>query len=429
MQAPSGASSPSDRAQQVCLSCKTRKRKFGFSGNKPCLSVYTTDGCANRRGSTCQYSRPNGNRTPQSTSDVSRDNFYPLNYGFPRAQYIDFSSTVPLCRGAPTSATLLGSIDDIKYSASSFFTTIHTWMSLVPKKRFYDVYLRSAFQSRADLVLLFLALKLVTTPPPTNPHDAKTQLYNDTKHFYLEVEGSMIFSISVLQAGIVITLYELGHGIYPAAYMSVGAYARVWWAVVILDRFFFAATEPLINDSFPADDAEWDEEVVRRDPCYTLSSPNVTYMSRLSLLCQAARMLGQVLEAVSNAAGIQEDTWKQLEITLDLMLFAALNIESPGFYQIAFIYRYNFLSSNCPDIMSPWGLFFTYQICTFYLRAGIDDEALGPLRNSLSRLDAQWKAACKWSWILINKANLFLGKYMQLLEAQEILVHSEQRTR
>jgi hypothetical protein len=78
------------------------------------------------------------------------------------------------------------------------------------------------------------------------------------------MEGT-VFSILGLQAGILLSLYELGHAIYPGAYFSVGAcmrYAhalgihsgassrarkpltlreleeesRAWWAVVILDR-------------------------------------------------------------------------------------------------------------------------------------------------------------------------------------------------
>jgi hypothetical protein len=86
------------------------------------------------------------------------------------------------------------------------------------------------------------------------------------KYFYLEVEGSSIVSLAVLQAGVLLALYELGHAIYPAAFLSIGACARyvhalginvsrtlktrkvltlveveerrrVWWTIVILDRF------------------------------------------------------------------------------------------------------------------------------------------------------------------------------------------------
>jgi hypothetical protein len=161
---------------------------------------------------------------------------------------------------------LIGGMDEIRVTASKFFEHIHLWMPFVSKKRFYDLYLQSSFQSRPDVVLLLLSLKLITTLPPTSPRNPRTPLYHAAKHFYLEVEGSSIFSITVLQAGVLLALYELGHAIYPAAFLSIGACARyahalginvsrmlhtrkvltlveveerrrVWWAIVILDRF------------------------------------------------------------------------------------------------------------------------------------------------------------------------------------------------
>jgi hypothetical protein len=76
------------------------------------------------------------------------------------------------------------------------------------------------------------------------------------------MEESGIASTHILQSGILIALYEFGHGIYPAAYLSIGACARwgmmyefdemegrgqgwmdteerkrAWWAVLILDRY------------------------------------------------------------------------------------------------------------------------------------------------------------------------------------------------
>ena len=160
---------------------------------------------------------------------------------------------------------LLGDVDDVRTTASKFFAHIHSWMPFISKKRFYDLYLPSPFQSRSDVVLLLLSLKLITTLPPTNPRNPRTPLYYAVKHFHLQVEGSSVFSLPVLQAGVLLALYELGHAIYPAAFLSVGACARyghalgincsgslqtrrvltlveveertkTWWAIVILDR-------------------------------------------------------------------------------------------------------------------------------------------------------------------------------------------------
>jgi hypothetical protein len=171
---------------------------------------------------------------------------------------------------------LLGDMNDIRATASEFFDHVHLWMPFISKKRFYERYLRSSFQSQPDIVLLLLTLQLITTLPPTAPRNPRTRLYHIVKHFHLDVESSSIFSIPVLQAGVLIALYELGHAIYPAAFSSIGACARyahalginvhggsnqrrvltlieveerrrVWWAIVILDRFVlvFSALDTL----------------------------------------------------------------------------------------------------------------------------------------------------------------------------------------
>lgn len=161
---------------------------------------------------------------------------------------------------------LIGDIDAISHTASKYFDTIHIWMPVVSKKRFYEHHLHLSFQHRADLALLFLCMKLVADFPSKPPESPKTPAYYAAKHFYIDVETSGILSIQVLQAGVLLSLYELGHAIYPAAFLSIGACARygqvlgvnsnapaqsskvltwveieerrrVWWATIILDRF------------------------------------------------------------------------------------------------------------------------------------------------------------------------------------------------
>ncbi|CAI7596436.1 unnamed protein product [Penicillium pancosmium] len=178
-------------------------------------------------------------------------------------------------------------------------------MPFISKKRFYDQYLKPSFQARPDVVLLFLSLQLITTTPPADSKSPRTALYHTAKHFHLELEGSGLFTILILQAGVLLALYELGHGIYPAAYLTIGACARyayalgigagslmnkrrvltrveieeqrrVWWSIVILDRFVsigspgrpFATAEPRFDDIFPTDDASWNEGHSR---CFTYS--------------------------------------------------------------------------------------------------------------------------------------------------------------
>lgn len=63
------------------------------------------------------------------------------------------------------------------------------------------------------------------------------------------------------------------------------------------------------------------------------------HMSKFALLCQAARLLGQVLHHLSSGSVDCHGDWVQLERTIQSMLAASLNSEQPDNDQIAFIYR------------------------------------------------------------------------------------------
>jgi hypothetical protein len=233
-----------------------------------------------RRSLSCDYSRP-GPLTPASKSDRVWY-IHPDDEEEPDIQSIDLPTVlfldptllqhgqVDMSRAAlPVPAHmlhLLGNMEEMHLMASSYFENIHTWMPFISKKRFYGSHLRPSFQTQPDVVLLLLSLRLITTPPPPRPRNPRTPLYHLVKHFHLDVESSSAISTPVLQAGILLALYEILHAIYPAAFQSIGACARyahalginvskslntrklftlveveerrrVWWAIVILDRF------------------------------------------------------------------------------------------------------------------------------------------------------------------------------------------------
>ena len=245
---------------------------------------------------TCEYRRPEPHRNSVSASASASDRSW---YGFHTddnradVQSLDFPTIlfldpgilqqgqVEVCQAASPVAEqilhLLGDADDVRATASNFFEHIHSWMPFISKKRFYDLYLPSSFQSRSDVVLLLLSLKLITTLPPTSPRNPRTPLYHAVKRFHLQVQDSSTLSLPVLQAGVLLALYELGHGIYPAAFLSVGACARyghalgiscsgslqarrvltlveveerrkTWWAIVILDRLVPNSFDPLYDN-------------------------------------------------------------------------------------------------------------------------------------------------------------------------------------
>ena len=68
-----------------------------------------------------------------------------------------------------------------------------------------------------------------------------------------------------------------------------------------------------------------------------------SHMSSFALLCQAARLLGQVLHLASSDSSTVNDVRIQLDRTLRSMISAALEIDIPDYDQISFIYRSVFL--------------------------------------------------------------------------------------
>lgn len=121
---------------------------------------------------------------------------------------------------------ILASSDVIEHTATIYFTTIHTWFSFISRKRMNLGI--SLADGGPDLALLFLAMKLITTTPEASSSspDQQTHLYATTKRFLALLEAAGTVSIFYLQAMTLIALYEYGHAIYPAAWMTVGSCVR-----------------------------------------------------------------------------------------------------------------------------------------------------------------------------------------------------------
>jgi hypothetical protein len=76
-----------------------------------------------------------------------------------------------------------------------------------------------------------LSITLLTTTPPSSPdddndHSEFKSLYLYTKSSMTSTEGLGINSFLIVQSRILVTLFEVMHGFYPAAYISIGATVR-----------------------------------------------------------------------------------------------------------------------------------------------------------------------------------------------------------
>jgi hypothetical protein len=238
------------------------------------------------KGLSCRYP-PFGRRThhepqylsPQSTASSSAVSVHNPATGptlppnnFPAVFYLDWNifqrcqveipkPNLPL---PPNISNLIGNAENWENIATEHFSTTHTWMPIISKKSFYEYTRNPSGQIRSDYALLILVMDLVCWIPETN--DPRTSTYLAAKSFYLDLEIQGLVSLQILQAAILIAFFEFGHAIYPSAAVSIEACVkygcalginwdakfpakrpfswvdgdeqnRVWWAVVILDRY------------------------------------------------------------------------------------------------------------------------------------------------------------------------------------------------
>ena len=142
-------------------------------------------------------------------------------------------------------------------------------MPIVSKRRWQSQMMNPLATPRPDVKLLLCAMSLLAWSPNQQGarSTARTVEYMSLKRALLDAEMAGLLTVPLLQTTVLISLYEVGHAIYPAAYMSIGSCVRlglaldlekqcqkgvhstpndleeeeerrrVWWAIVILDRY------------------------------------------------------------------------------------------------------------------------------------------------------------------------------------------------
>lgn len=137
----------------------------------------------------------------------------------------------------PDVVAILGtSIRDIRDIVDRYFANVHTWLPFISKKRMELTLSNPGLDLSPDFSLLLLSMKLITQVPSGGPPSVRSPLYHLTKAYLSLVESEGLISLHTLQADILIAAYEIGHAIYPAAYMTTGHCARLGHALGVHDR-------------------------------------------------------------------------------------------------------------------------------------------------------------------------------------------------
>jgi hypothetical protein len=157
-------------------------------------------------------------------------------------------------------------IDEISIS---FYDNINYLIPCVSRPLFQDDILHPQNRHRADFSLLLLSMHLITYRPPELPEekDRFHGLYVSTKTLFAHVQTEILVSTRLIQAGLLISLYEYMRCFVDTAIMSISVCARmaiarglhkpktvpppmsdtngwlraeeennIWWIIVLLER-------------------------------------------------------------------------------------------------------------------------------------------------------------------------------------------------
>lgn len=157
---------------------------------------------------------------------------------------------------------------DIDAVCRHYFSTVHRWLPMLSKKRLLNVLNNPASPGEGSQSLLLLCMRLASNTDHDDGGTRESSMYHLAKASCLASEQGCFISLRLVQCLVLLAAYELGHAIYPEAYMTVGQASRLagmiglhnktlaqqlftaadtwtyreeqrrtWWAIFLLDKY------------------------------------------------------------------------------------------------------------------------------------------------------------------------------------------------
>ncbi|KAI2959661.1 transcriptional regulator family: Fungal Specific TF [Aspergillus niger] len=121
---------------------------------------------------------------------------------------------------------------------ATYIQSIHPWFPIIALT-LQDQLPKSWNEASLDYTLLALCISLLCTSPPPSSGDGTLSglqsTYLHIKSWIAVIEGLGITSLKIVQARTLVTLFEVAHGFYPAAYISIGTTVRAADALKLHD--------------------------------------------------------------------------------------------------------------------------------------------------------------------------------------------------
>ncbi|KAF2871442.1 hypothetical protein BDV95DRAFT_572041 [Massariosphaeria phaeospora] len=125
-------------------------------------------------------------------------------------------------------SAFVGNSQQVADWTAEYFRTIHLWLPVLSQTNFYTRLQSVQPETDSmDFSALILAMNLVCSKSVNAALTTPTRaLYLLVKTLVSTLEADGVNSLEMVQARLLVTVFELGHGLYPAAYISAGANVR-----------------------------------------------------------------------------------------------------------------------------------------------------------------------------------------------------------
>ena len=141
-----------------------------------------------------------------------------------------------------------------------YFRTIDIWLPIISPQKCIERLETLNSENNPELSNLLLAMYLVTRQPgnSSNIKEMQSPVYYEAKTLLAALTSSGNSALEVIQAGVLLSLYEQGHGMINVAQLTMSVctrmamkmkvalraateiqntdFGRLWWGLVILDR-------------------------------------------------------------------------------------------------------------------------------------------------------------------------------------------------
>ena len=134
-------------------------------------------------------------------------------------------------------SSIIGEDSNILRFTTAYLETVHTWFPVLNRTQVLS--LSGPISPTATSSLLSVCMLLINKSPNNLELSSETlSIYTFLKGSVGLLDGIEINTLELLQCRLLVTLFEFSHGMYPAAYISIGAASRATSALKMSEKLY-----------------------------------------------------------------------------------------------------------------------------------------------------------------------------------------------